>query len=123
MQFYTILALATAAIAMPAAAPISGLEARQAPVCGSGNAQCCATDVLGVADLDCANPTFAFTTGQEFVDGCAAIGQRARCCLIPIVSTIARLQLLSNTNASIARPSSSLPVPSRCHQQGVDQPP
>jgi hypothetical protein len=52
MNISFILALLPLAMAMPA------LENRQVyvPCAGlEGSAQCCATDVLGVADLDCAN--------------------------------------------------------------------
>jgi hypothetical protein len=37
----------------------SPVEKRQAPLCSglTGNQQCCAVDVLGVADLNCANRT------------------------------------------------------------------
>jgi hypothetical protein len=55
MKTSFILALLPAAFALPA------LESRQLiyiPCAGlSGTAQCCATDVLGVANLDCANRT------------------------------------------------------------------
>lgn len=50
MQFTitTVLAFAaTAAFAAP-------LEERQAGLCSSGSPLCCATDVLNVADLNCA---------------------------------------------------------------------
>lgn len=53
MQFFTVV-LAIAGLA--AAAPSSPLEDRQTfEACSGiyGSAQCCATDVLGVADLDC----------------------------------------------------------------------
>lgn len=48
--FSTVLAGASVAMAIPA------MERRQAPVCTGtdSNAVCCATDVLGVADLNCA---------------------------------------------------------------------
>ena len=53
MQFLTVLALAGAAMAVPA----NIMQSRQANLCSglSGTAQCCATDVLGIADLDCSN--------------------------------------------------------------------
>ncbi|UKZ79782.1 hypothetical protein TrVFT333_007544 [Trichoderma virens FT-333] len=41
------------------AAPSSNVKAIRSPLCPSGlksNPQCCSTDVLGIADLDCANP-------------------------------------------------------------------
>ncbi|KAK3341058.1 hypothetical protein B0H65DRAFT_430876 [Neurospora tetraspora] len=87
MQFTiaTVLSLLTVALAAPAVIerqvpyiPCSGLYS---------NAQCCATDVLGVADLDCANPTETVTSAANFQSTCAAIGQRARCCVLPVVST------------------------------------
>ncbi|EHA51087.1 hypothetical protein MCOR27_009633 [Pyricularia oryzae] len=48
------------------------------------SAQCCATDVLGVADLDCAVPPSLPTSASGFTDICAALGQRARCCVLPL---------------------------------------
>lgn len=63
MHFSTIvLALAGATAAVASAIP--ALESRQAPLCSglSGTPVCCATDVLGLADLDCANRTFSFLT-------------------------------------------------------------
>ncbi|KAF5657154.1 fungal hydrophobin [Fusarium heterosporum] len=50
-----------------------------------GTSQCCATDVLGVADLDCGNPPSSPTNATDFSDVCSAIGQRARCCVLPIL--------------------------------------
>lgn len=53
MQPLALLMMATAALAAP-----SSIDERQAYVPCSGlygTAQCCATDVLGVADLDCGN--------------------------------------------------------------------
>jgi hypothetical protein len=55
MKTSFILALLPMALAMPA------LESRQdyTPCSGlEGTSQCCATDVLGVADLDCANRAY-----------------------------------------------------------------
>ena len=94
MQFSSIiLALAGASTTFAAAlpAPKSNLMERQVPVCTglSGSAVCCATDVLGLADLDCAAPPQQPTSVQDFTDICAAIGQRARCCALPIVSPFA----------------------------------
>ena len=54
MQYFTIIAaFAAAALAAPAA-----LEQRQLPVCTGGSPLCCATDVLNLADLDCATRKF-----------------------------------------------------------------
>ncbi|KAF2671608.1 hydrophobin precursor [Microthyrium microscopicum] len=79
----------TATIVAVGLASCSPLVARQAavPLCSglTGTTQCCATDVLGLADLDCANPPQVPTNSTNFVSICAAIGQRARCCAIPIL--------------------------------------
>ncbi|KAJ8133332.1 hypothetical protein O1611_g300 [Lasiodiplodia mahajangana] len=47
--------------------------------------QCCATDVLGVADLNCASPSAEFSSAQSFKSVCAAGGERARCCVLPVL--------------------------------------
>jgi len=60
MRFFVVAASVAVALAMP------GLDARggggggggQGQLCYSGVPQCCATDVLGVADLDCAPREF-----------------------------------------------------------------
>jgi hydrophobin len=85
MYFSTFVAalFAGLAVALPT------VEERQVYVPCSGlysNAQCCATDVLGVADLDCGNAPSPPTSGENFSALCAAMGQRARCCVLPIVS-------------------------------------
>lgn len=51
------------------------------------NAQCCATDVLGVADLDCADPPTVPSNATAFQADCATMGLSARCCVLPIVCT------------------------------------
>ncbi|KAL8382505.1 hypothetical protein RB595_006333 [Gaeumannomyces hyphopodioides] len=56
--------------------PCSGLQ---------GTALCCATDVLGLVNLDCGTPLTTPSNGTEFSAICAEIGQRARCCAIPIL--------------------------------------
>ncbi|RVX66187.1 Cryparin [Exophiala mesophila] len=73
---------------MAAAVPgTSSLLDRQVALCSgaTGSPQCCATDVLGLADLDCATPPETPTDADSFDAICAAIGQRARCCLLPIL--------------------------------------
>ncbi|XDG10270.1 hypothetical protein ABKA04_009885 [Annulohypoxylon sp. FPYF3050] len=85
MKFFTA-ALATVFAGLAVAAPT--IEERQTytPCTGLyGTAQCCATDVLGVADLDCANPPAVPTSADNFTTECAGIGQRARCCVLPIL--------------------------------------
>ncbi|KAF2206545.1 hypothetical protein CERZMDRAFT_52870, partial [Cercospora zeae-maydis SCOH1-5] len=51
----------------------------------SDTPQCCATDVLGVADLDCAPVTGVITSRDNFIEQCSEVGQRARCCAVPIL--------------------------------------
>ncbi|PVH95601.1 fungal hydrophobin [Periconia macrospinosa] len=82
MQFTITAIVAFAAAAM--AAPV--LEDRQVPLCsGGGQAQCCATDVLNLADLDCATPPTTPTDVNSFIDVCSAAGQQAKCCVLPIL--------------------------------------
>ncbi|USP75183.1 hypothetical protein yc1106_02457 [Curvularia clavata] len=81
MQFAitTVLAFAaTAAFAAP-------LEERQAGLCNSGTPVCCATDVLNLANLDCAPPPTTPLDINTFISTCAAEGQQAKCCLLPIL--------------------------------------
>ncbi|KAH0846263.1 hypothetical protein Z517_10871 [Fonsecaea pedrosoi CBS 271.37] len=88
---FTTLAIALAAGATTALASAipgkSALVDRQVTLCtgADSSAVCCATDVLGVADLDCAPPPTAPTSTDDFGSICASIGQRARCCLLPIL--------------------------------------
>ncbi|KAF2964435.1 hypothetical protein GQX73_g9154 [Xylaria multiplex] len=75
-------------VAAALAAPTPELASRQVYVPCSGlygTSQCCATDVLGVADLDCANPPEVPISADNFSAVCSAIGQRARCCVLPIL--------------------------------------
>ncbi|KAL6872953.1 hydrophobin [Trichoderma novae-zelandiae] len=69
------------------AAPQPSIKLPRSPLCPGGlesNPQCCATDVLGLADLDCQNPSSPVADAQSFQAVCAAGGQRARCCAIPV---------------------------------------
>ncbi|KAF2105137.1 hypothetical protein NA57DRAFT_31093 [Rhizodiscina lignyota] len=84
MQFSTKLAAVLAAASFVLAAPHERRQA--ATVCsGSNTPQCCAVDVLGLADLQCANPPTTPTNQTQFIAECATIGQEARCCLLPIL--------------------------------------
>jgi hypothetical protein len=76
-SFMTLFGLVAIAAAVPAK--------RQTTLCGSGTAQCCSVDVLGVADLNCANPPTLPANGTDFQNICAAIGQIDMCCDIPIL--------------------------------------
>ncbi|KAL8420632.1 hypothetical protein RB594_003426 [Gaeumannomyces avenae] len=59
--------------------------------------QCCATDVLGLANLDCAPPTKVPTSAADFKATCATGGQRARCCVLPVVSSRSHRPLPKNS--------------------------
>ncbi|KAJ6784649.1 hypothetical protein PWT90_03212 [Aphanocladium album] len=84
MQFAVIASLFAAAMAMPAE-----LEARtNRIVCEYGlytNIQCCATDILGVAALDCKTITEVPHDANHASQICAKTGGAARCCVIPIL--------------------------------------
>ncbi|KAI3325524.1 Cerato-ulmin hydrophobin family [Xylariaceae sp. AK1471] len=47
--------------------------------------QCCATDILGLADLDCHSPPAVPSSASNFQSICATGGDRARCCVIPVL--------------------------------------
>ncbi|KAK1756626.1 Cerato-ulmin hydrophobin family [Echria macrotheca] len=100
----TILVFVTAALAIPTGGPSHGGGHGGGSGGGSGGgggggggasydpcsglyntAQCCATDVLGVADLDCAQPPSVPRSASSFSSICAGIGQRARCCVLPVL--------------------------------------
>ncbi|CAD0090954.1 unnamed protein product [Aureobasidium vineae] len=84
-----ITAFIGSSIVAAAPADISARQvAAQSVICSGtySNAQCCATDVLGLADLNCANPPSTPTNETDFVNICATEGQQARCCALPIVS-------------------------------------
>lgn len=62
MQFST--AITALFVSLTMASPLTERQT-YTPCSGTyGTAQCCATDVLGVADLDCANPP---TSKQQFI--------------------------------------------------------
>ncbi|KAI0397691.1 hydrophobin-like protein [Xylariaceae sp. FL0594] len=74
--------VATAVVASPTYPPAT------VNVCPNGLfsvPQCCATDVLGVADLNCHSPSSAPTSATSFKNICAKGGQRARCCVVPVL--------------------------------------
>jgi len=96
MQFTLALAAIFAGVAFAAPAQLEDRQVPYTPCTGLyGTSQCCATDVLGVADLDCANPPTVPTDAANFTAICSDIGQRARCCVLPIVS----LKLLTKTSS------------------------
>ncbi|KAJ9620925.1 hypothetical protein H2203_007511 [Taxawa tesnikishii (nom. ined.)] len=87
MRFSTILTGLTLGASSALASAIPALSERQTAVCTGSepSAVCCATDVLGLADLNCATPPTAPTSVDDFRSICAAIGQQARCCLLPVL--------------------------------------
>ncbi|KAI1759601.1 cerato-ulmin [Hypoxylon sp. FL1150] len=92
MQLSTLFVtvLATAVIATPSKRgnyPNGGGDGTPYVACSGTypDAQCCSTDVLGVADLDCATVSETPTSAASFEEICAAGGQRARCCLLPVL--------------------------------------
>ncbi|KAK3940239.1 Cerato-ulmin hydrophobin family [Diplogelasinospora grovesii] len=97
---FTTTALVAVSAAVTFAMPAQVQERQTFATCSGlyGTAQCCATDVLGVADLDCANPPSVPTSAANFAAVCAAIGQRARCCVLPILGQ----DLLCQTPAGVS---------------------
>ncbi|KAK1472532.1 hypothetical protein CTAM01_16373 [Colletotrichum tamarilloi] len=87
MQFATALVsiLATAVIAIPTGNTGGGSAPYDACSGLYDSLQCCATDLLGVADLDCASPATVPTSASDAKSICAKVGQRARCCVLPIL--------------------------------------
>ncbi|KAI0533296.1 hydrophobin-like protein [Xylaria digitata] len=47
--------------------------------------QCCSIDVLGITDHDCYPPSSVPLSPSNFGDICAAGGDRARCCVVPVL--------------------------------------
>ncbi|KAM3503405.1 hypothetical protein MY10362_004229 [Beauveria mimosiformis] len=86
MKFVVFASLIASALAVPAElAPRTGGSYNPCPGFPYSNAQCCATDVLGVADLDCHSPDKTPRDANDFKQICASGGQRARCCFLPIL--------------------------------------
>ncbi|KAJ4410638.1 hypothetical protein N0V82_009188 [Gnomoniopsis sp. IMI 355080] len=85
MQFS--LAATALFVSLAAATPLQ-VEERQTYVPCSGlysTAQCCSTDVLGVADLDCIDPPTTPANATDFQSICSAVGQTAECCVLPLL--------------------------------------
>ncbi|KAI1330751.1 Cerato-ulmin hydrophobin family [Xylariaceae sp. FL0255] len=84
MQFTTLLVATFASIAVANPVDARGFYKPCTDALYS-QPQCCATDVLGVADLDCATPTSVPTSPSDFAAICAKSGDTARCCVIPVL--------------------------------------
>ncbi|KAJ7442617.1 magnaporin [Mycena latifolia] len=88
IQIFAISAIIFSAIAsaVALATPAFELNERQYTPCpGSGTAQCCDFEVLGLADLDCTNPPHDPTSPDDFNTICAAVGKIDMCCLLPVL--------------------------------------
>ncbi|KAI1802346.1 Cerato-ulmin hydrophobin family [Daldinia bambusicola] len=84
--FVAVLATAVAASPAKRGYPDGSSGAPYDPCSGLyDSAQCCATDVLGVADLDCHSPSKVPKSADDFKSVCAGAGQRARCCVLPVL--------------------------------------
>ncbi|EQL03209.1 hypothetical protein G6O67_005541 [Ophiocordyceps sinensis] len=88
MKFLLVAALFAGALAVPTGGGDGGGDHSPSPFCPFGglfgNAQCCATDILGIADLDCQTPSRTPHSPSNFKTICAEKGQRARCCVLPL---------------------------------------
>jgi hypothetical protein len=135
---YSILAFAAGAAAAPFAATGG------AALCPTGlysNPQCCATDVLNAAALNCAvrtltpfpplvlspllpSPHLLFDTTiltqtaatlpastNEFISTCAATGQQAKCCVVPVANQAVLCQDVSPSASGGGSPTPA-PTPS-----------
>ncbi|RFU76610.1 hydrophobin precursor [Trichoderma arundinaceum] len=86
MKFFTVATLFIAGVlAAPSKPDILGLHSKLCPAGLESIPRCCATDVLGVADLDCQPPVGEVCDARTFKAACASGGQRARCCGVPIL--------------------------------------
>jgi hypothetical protein len=77
------------------AGPLAGRQADTGgPPCAQGlfsYPTCCATDVLGVASLDCVPPSVKPSDLEELQNLCAEGGKQAKCCAVPVVSRTYKL--------------------------------
>ncbi|KAL2756474.1 hypothetical protein ACRALDRAFT_2105212 [Sodiomyces alcalophilus JCM 7366] len=88
MKFIAIVATLTASLAMALPHDNQGSSSSDynaCPVTAYGNAQCCATDVLGLVNLDCTSPSAVPQSAEDFQDICADVGKRPRCCAVPVL--------------------------------------
>ncbi|KAI0445699.1 fungal hydrophobin [Xylaria telfairii] len=87
MQFSTLFITLLASAVMASPAKRNGGNPTPYDACSGlyDSLQCCSTDVLGVADLDCQTPSAIPSSPSSFQAICAKGGQRARCCVLPIL--------------------------------------
>ncbi|KAF1353240.1 fungal hydrophobin-domain-containing protein [Delphinella strobiligena] len=89
MQLQTIV-LALAALAAASPAPdqrrTANLIGRSSDLCGPlDTPMCCETDILGVADLNCASIDSSIKSTSEFESTCADKGKSAECCVTSLL--------------------------------------
>jgi hypothetical protein len=117
INMYAATAIVALFAAVAAAAPT--VQERQAYVPCSGiygSAVCCATDVLGVADLNCNSPTTSPpASAAAFQSDCATNGLSARCCAIPLVRFLSAFFMAASSQSGIHQ----LTVQSQQLGQGV----
>ncbi|KAL1801465.1 hypothetical protein ACET3X_001807 [Alternaria dauci] len=88
MQF--TLATMTALLSLTSAAAVTKrytatLVERASGICGGlATPLCCQLDVLGVANLNCANAGTGIETTEDFEAVCAESGTTAQCCVLPL---------------------------------------
>ncbi|KAK8083974.1 hypothetical protein PG996_002755 [Apiospora saccharicola] len=92
MQFTPIIiALAATAFANPilqrngGGGGGDGGDCGGSPLAASMTLACCATDVGGVAGLNCANVSELPKSAENFQEICAGSGQQAKCCTLPVL--------------------------------------
>jgi hypothetical protein len=67
------------------------LQQRTHSLCPAGvysNPQCCSPELLGAAAVDCSEPTGEPSDTDDFKYECSEIGKAAKCCALPVVSSI-----------------------------------
>jgi hypothetical protein len=101
MQFIALIISALAATAF--AYPTNDQPATGFVACANNGVlfsapNCCATDVLGLANLDCTTPPKVPTSPSDFQAVCAAIGKRPRCCVAPLLGQALLCQAPIGTN-------------------------
>ncbi|KAF6239803.1 hypothetical protein HO173_002349 [Letharia columbiana] len=86
---FTLLTTTSLTTAIPTSTS-TGNAKRQAPLpCSGASAtpNCCAVNVLSLADLQCADPPTLPTDVANFTQICADVGQEAQCCTLDLVSS------------------------------------
>lgn len=98
MQYFIAISAVMAGTVL--ASPLAVVERQTYTPCSGlyGTAQCCATDALGVADLNCADPPAVPANATDFQSECSAIGQQARCCVLPVVCILYASSYLETTD-------------------------